>query len=307
MPNPTWASIIQNDEEVQGDIVFLPQPQTIQKGAGIFETITYKKQEDDSGGVKYFRATECSRTITVRRRISKRAKQREGIAKFGECLGQKVHEPERGITDVCPEPVLFEWEHEKIDDDEEDENIFSAIMKRSAQETLLSEIIPEHLRQDKSQEKKPRRMADRYGRRYGSRADTTEMEDTPTIRLLDIPTNTQFHDLLDLVRVFHSLKIKLPRDQDYPDGSRNRGFAFITFSSHEDAERAKDALDGHAYGTNILHAEWSRNYANFMKATPEVQQQVRSSSSGFGGGPGLGSRRGGRPRFTNSKKGENPV
>jgi len=114
------------------------------------------------------------------------------------------------------------------------------------------------------------RMADRYGRRYGSRADTTEMENTPTIRLLDIPTDTQFHDLLDLVRDFHSLKIRLPRDQDYPDGrSRNRGFAFITFSSHEDAERAKYVLDGHAYGTNILHAEWSRKYANFMKASPE--------------------------------------
>ena len=114
-------------------------------------------------------------------------------------------------------------------------------------------------------------MADRYGRRYRSRADTTEMEDTPTIRLLDIPTNTQFHDLLDLVRVFHSLKIKLPRDQDYPDGSRNRGFAFITFSSHEDAERAKDALDGHAYGTNILHAEWSRKYASLIEISAEVK------------------------------------
>lgn len=304
MPNPTWASIIQNDEEVQGDIVFLPQPQTVQKGAGIFETITYAKKEDESGNVKYYRATECSRTITVRRRISKRAKQREGIPKFGECLNQKIGEAERGITDVCPEPVLFEWEHEKVEDDEEDDTIFASIMKRSQQETLLQEIIPEHLRQDKSEQKKVRRPADRYGR-YGRRADTTEMEDTPTIRLLDIPTNTQFHDLLDLVRVFHSLKIKLPRDQDYPDGSRNRGFAFITFSSHEDAERAKNALDGHAYGTNILHAEWSRNYANFMKASAEVQASVRASSSGFGGG--IGSRRGGRPRFTNSKKGENAV
>lgn len=298
MPNPTWASIIQNEEEVQGDIVFLPQPQTIQKGAGIFETILYKKEEDEiTGSVKYLKATECSRTITVRRRISKLAKKRENVPKFGECFNQKVGETERGITDVCPEPVLFEWEHEKVDDDDDEVDVFSQFIKRPQQEILLSEIIPVHLRQDKSETAKPKRMADRYGR-YGRRPDTTEMEDTPTIRLLDIPTNTQFHDLLDLVRVFHSLKIKLPRDHDYSDGSRNRGFAFITFSSHVDAERAKEALHGHAYGTNILHAEWSRNYANYMKAAPEVQAAHSSSGmGGFGGG-----RPRGRPRFTNSKK-----
>lgn len=300
MPNPTWASIIQNDEEVQGDIVFLPQPQTVQTGPGIFQTTTYTRKEDESGAVKYFKATECSRTITVRKRISKRAKLREGIDKFGECLGQKVGEPERGITDICPEPVLFEWEHEKVEDDDDDDNPLIGLMKRSQQEELMIDIIPAHLRTDKTEKKQVRRDRE-LGRGRGRRADTTEMEDTPTIRLLDIPRNTTFHDLLDLVRVFHSLKIKLPRDRDVPDGSMNRGFAFITFSSHEDAERAKNALDGHAYGTNILHAEWSQNYENFMNAPPEVQAQARTSSSGFGG-PSLGSRRGGRPRFTNSKK-----
>jgi len=307
MPNPTWASIIQNDEDVQGDIVFLPQPKTVEKGAGIFETITYKKVEDDSGGVKYYRATECSRTITVKRRISKIAKLREGIPKFGECQGQKVGETERGITDVCPEPVLFEWEHEKADDDDdEDENVFASLMKnRSEQEELISQIIPDHLRVDKNDVKKVRRSGFRTRR---ERADTTEMEDTPTIRLLDIPRLTTFHDLLDLCRSFRSSKIKLPRDHDYPDGTHNRGFAFITFNSHDDAEHAKNTLNGHAYGTNILHAEWSRNYKNFMDASPEVQASVRmSGSGGFGGGPGIGSRRGGRPRFTNSKKNESAV
>merc|ERR1719483_833561 len=82
------------------------------------------------------------------------------------------------------------------------------------------------------------------------------------IWLSNIPKDKQFHDLLNLVKFdlkLSSLNIKLPQDRDYPDGSRNRGFAFIKFPSHEDAVRAKNALDGYAFG-NILSAEWAQNY-----------------------------------------------
>jgi len=115
-----------------------------------------------------------------------------------------------------------------------------------------------------------------FGTKF-ERADTTEMEDTPTIRLLDIPRLTTFHELLDLCRSFRSSKIKLPRDLDYPKGSRNRGFAFIKFNSHADAEYAKNTLNGHAYGTNILHAEWSRKYKNYMDTSPEVEEKYEQN------------------------------
>lgn len=299
MPNPTWASIIQNDEEV--DQVILPRPSVIQKGAGITETISYKSEEDPATGrTKYYKATECSRTITVRRRISKAALRRQGLEKFGECNGQKSGELERGITEQCREPVLFEWEHERQEDDEDEDNVFARIVNRSQQETLLSEIIPDFMRQEKTESQKKRRpISSRFGRRL---PNVTEMEDTPTIRLLDIPRNTTFQDLLDLVKGFHSRRIKLPRDHECPD-HKNRGFAFITFDSHDAAERAKKALNGHPYGTNILHAEWSRNYANYMNADAETKRKVAGSGdSMFGGG-----RPGGRPRFTNSKKQVKPT
>jgi len=302
MPNPTWASIIQNDEEV--DQIILPRPTVIQKGAGITETISYKSEEDPkSGRTKYFKATECSRTITVRRRISKAAVRRQGIEKFGDCKGQKTGELERGISEQCREPVLFEWEHERQLDDEEEDNVFARIVNRSIQDELISQIIPDALRvPEKDQSQKKRRPMSRYAR-GGKMPNVTEMEDTPTIRLLDIPRNTTFQDLLDLVKGFHSRRIKLPRDHECPD-HKNRGFAFITFDTHEAAERAKTALNGHPYGTNILHAEWSRNYANYMNADPETKRKVAGSGdSMFGGGrPG-----GGRPRFTNSKKRPTPV
>lgn len=227
------------------------------------------------------------------------------MEKFGDCNGQKPGELERGITEQCREPVIFEWEHEKQDDDEEEDNVFARMMNRSQQETLLQEIIPEFLRKEQQEPKKIRRtIGGRYSRGGRGPPDVTEMEDTPTIRLLDIPTNTTFQDLLDLVKGFHSRRIKLPRDHDQPD-NRNRGFAFITFDSHKDAERAKHTLNGHAYGTNILHAEWSRNYANFMKADEETKRKVAGSGDGY---RSFGSSRpAGRPRFTNSKKNSTAV
>lgn len=127
------------------------------------------------------------------------------------------------------------------------------------------------------------------------------MESTPTIRILDIPTNTTFQDLLQLVSIFHSKRIKLPRDQE--GQAENRGFAFVTFDSHDDALRAKETLNKHAYGTNILHAEWSRNYLNYLNASEEEKRALdaREGTNSYGGGRDFGRRRGPQKFFDSSK------
>lgn len=117
---------------------------------------------------------------------------------------------------------------------------------------------------------------------------------------MDIPRSTSFEDLRALVNGFHSKRIKLPRDQ--ADQDQNRGFAFVTFATHQDAKRAKETLHGHAYGTNILHCEWSRNYLNYLNANPEIKAALEKGESMYSIGrssAGPGSR---RPKFINSKK-----
>merc|ERR1719361_2045633 len=125
-------------------------------------------------------------------------------------------------------------------------------------DSLIRDIIPPHLI-EKTQKKRTTAV-----RRAAPEATIGPMEDTPTIRILDIPTNATFHDLLDLVRPFNNKRANLPRD---PEGfNNNRGVAYVSFHTHEDALVAKNSLNGHPYGNLILRTEWSRNYANWMNA-----------------------------------------
>jgi len=291
---PSWVNIVENEEEREGEgFIILPQPKVTKKPGGIKETVSFK--EKDGGG--FVKVIESTRTIKAKRRVSRKAKSRRRIPKFGVCQGQPLNTPERGVTAQSIDPVLFEWEHERQPDDEEDENrVLARMLQKSEQEQLVQDIVPEHIyKESMITKQRPKTRA------YDShkRGHQNQIENTPTIRILDLPTTTQFSDLLNLVSMFHSRKIKLPRDQDREN--HNRGFAFVTFDSHNDALRAMKSLNGHAYGTNILHAEWSRNYKNYLEANPEERQLI-DAREGMGG---FAPRRGaGRPRFTNSKKGK---
>lgn len=282
MEGPRWADICDNEDQ---PVVIMP-PTTEKIENGIKTTTYYKEKVDENTGqTTYVKVVECSRLLLVRRRISRKAKLRRGIPKFGVCEG-KPPGPERGISVQSPDPILFEWEHERKDDDEEEEVSLLKMLKKNEQDALIQDIIPEHILKGESQG--PKKKANKSLSHMDRRND--EFEDTPTIRILDIPRQTTFADLRELVRRFHSQRIKLPRDQN--SENENRGFAFVTFDSHSDAEKAKDALNGHAYGTNILHCEWSRNYVNYLNANPAIKERM---SSGL-------VRRAGRPRFMNSKK-----
>lgn len=46
--------------------------------------------------------------------------------------------------------------------------------------------------------------------------------------------------------------------KDHETG-RCRGYAFVSFHSADDAQKAIDRLKGHPYGNLILHAEWSKS------------------------------------------------
>jgi len=267
MNQQSWADICDNDI----DTVLLPPP--IEKiENGIKTTIFFRTEDQEDGSKKYFKVTETSRIINVQKRTSKKAKTRRGIPKFGDCEGVPPG-AEKGITVRSRELVEFEWENDNQDDGPEEEDVINDIFRnqRTEQDNLIKKLVPEHMRvnEKKAETRKvlPRGRGDR-------RRISTDIEDTPTIRISDLPRTTTFHDLLELVQGFRSSRIKLPRD---PTGEHeNRGFAFVAFNTHEHAERAKNAINNHPYGTNILHCEWSRNYLNYLDQNPiEKRKQQR--------------------------------
>lgn len=82
-----------------------------------------------------------------------------------------------------------------------------------------------------------------------------QRDQTNTIRmtnLSDIVTEADVRDLCG--RIGPVARVYMARDQVT---GRCRGFAFVTFHSFADAEKAVTRLNGHLYGNVVLHAEWA--------------------------------------------------
>jgi len=282
----SWAKIANNENSGE-EVIILPAP--TESVHGNIKTVTQFRQEtDEKGETKYYRVVDCYEMVPVRKRISKNAILRRNLPKFGRCADVGPG-PEKGITTPCPDFIPIEWVGDGEEDEEENDNPMADLFKKSETQTLFESFLPKHLvDQTKKQAAGTKKLAPNpFGpRKFRS---TEEMEDTPTIRILDIPRSATFQDLLTLVSGFRSKRIKLPRDQMNTD--HNRGFAFVTFDEYRDAKVAKNTLHGHAYGTNILHCEWSRNYLNYLKANPGVQKKLET-----------GNTRSTRRRFINSSR-----
>jgi len=272
------------------DMVILPPvEEEFDKETGIKHRVEWVQREDEkTKKIKYVKITRKSRFNMVRRRVSKASLVRKDLPRFGAVLAGKG--AEKGITMVSQVDIQFEWEHDKKEEEDEDSGI-RKMLGGEKQDALLAEIMPTWLKQQENAEKKG--TLKKYVPKFSTMNANpmhSQQEENPTIRILDLPRNATFNDIRSLVYPFHSKKVSLPKDSrgeqneagDYP----NRGFAFAQFASRADGEKAKKALDGHAYGTNIIHVEWSRNYLNYLKEHP----------------PGSAIRRSGRTRYFNSAK-----
>lgn len=81
-------------------------------------------------------------------------------------------------------------------------------------------------------------------------------DQTNTIRLTnlsDIVTDADIRDLCS--RIGPVARAYMAKDQVT---GRCRGFAYVTFHSYADAEKAVSRLNGHLYGNVVLHAEWAQ-------------------------------------------------
>lgn len=80
--------------------------------------------------------------------------------------------------------------------------------------------------------------------------------DEATVRVTNLPEETQEQDLRDLFTPFGSLsRVYLAKDKT---SNTSKGFAFITFNDKKDAQKAIECVSGFGYDHLILKVEWAK-------------------------------------------------
>ncbi|GMH56031.1 hypothetical protein TrLO_g7674 [Triparma laevis f. longispina] len=94
--------------------------------------------------------------------------------------------------------------------------------------------------------------------------------DANTIRCTNISEETTEKDLQELFKDFGRIsRVYLAKDRET---MQSRGFAFISFVHHADAQNAMDALQGYGYDHLILKLEWARPSGGKGDAGTETTQ-----------------------------------
>lgn len=100
-------------------------------------------------------------------------------------------------------------------------------------------------------------------KRGGNASTVPELKrrnDENAVRVGNLSEDTCEADLLELFRPFGQvLRAHVVKDHKT---NVSRGFGFVNFANHEDAQRAIAKLDGYGYDNLILHVEWSAPRSN---------------------------------------------
>ncbi|KAG0225083.1 translation initiation factor eIF3 subunit g [Actinomortierella wolfii] len=84
-------------------------------------------------------------------------------------------------------------------------------------------------------------------------------DEQPTLRVTNLSEDVTEPDVYELFNRFgHISRVFLARDRET---NVCKGFAFVSFTMREDAQRALEAIDGRGYDNLILHVEWAKSSA----------------------------------------------
>jgi len=102
------------------------------------------------------------------------------------------------------------------------------------------------------------RPSTRGGNYAGRSADMRK--DEATVRVTNLPEETQEQDLRDLFTPFGPVsRVFLAKDKT---NNTSKGFAFITFNEKKDAQKAIECVSGFGYDHLILKVEWANKPQN---------------------------------------------
>ncbi len=81
-------------------------------------------------------------------------------------------------------------------------------------------------------------------------------DDLPTLRVTNLADDVEDDDLRELFSHFgRVIRVYVGRDRETGE---SRGFAFVSMSSREEADRARQRVDGMGYANLILSVQWSQ-------------------------------------------------
>jgi len=84
-------------------------------------------------------------------------------------------------------------------------------------------------------------------------------DEQPTLRVTNLSEDVTEADVSELFKRFgHISRVFLARDRET---GACKGFAFVSFTMREDAQRAQEAVDGRGYDNLILRVEWAKSSA----------------------------------------------
>jgi len=82
-----------------------------------------------------------------------------------------------------------------------------------------------------------------------------DFADEATVRVTNLPEETQEQDLRDLFNPFgHVNRVYLAKDKVT---NTSKGFGFVTFTDKKDAQKAIECASGFGYDHLILKVEWA--------------------------------------------------
>jgi translation initiation factor 3 subunit G len=260
------------------------------------EEKTFSTQPDENGIkiVTTFRTNEDGRKVKITRkvkvttktvRINKNVARRRKWAKFGRCA-EVGPGPEPNVTYVSPDTIPLNLKPRKREEEEPTQEFQSKLEKldkvvvcRHCQGTdHYSMKCPK--RKDIEVQGVPSANVGRGGGRGGpglqqaggkyvpihlreggrgrGRGGGMMMgrDDSATIRVTNISEDTNEDDLRDLFRPYgRTTRIYLAKDKFT---HKSRGFAFISYTTRAEAQRAILALNDKGYDNLILHVEFAQ-------------------------------------------------
>jgi len=253
---------------------------------GIKVVTEYRTQEDGTK-VKHVRKIKVTKII---KQVNRNVKTRRAWAKFGDCAGKTG--PEDNVTYLSGEVYKLDLRPRKREDVKDiepspfkpaDDNgirgdsivqcrncgKFGHWTLRCPDRRKIGLPEQETFNEDTPETPTPASSSG-AGNKYvppnlrpGASRDAAaggrsrfDRDDANTLKVTNLSEDTTEDDIRELFRNFgHTTRVYLARDRV---SGESRGFAFVTYQTRQDAERAVAGLNGHGYDSLILHVEFAK-------------------------------------------------
>jgi translation initiation factor 3 subunit G len=284
-----WGDIDENDDGKSlpsGDAIrLLSKPDS----KGVYTETSYYQNADG----KKVKVTRKFKQKKVKKRVNVNALERRKWEKFGDCKGLPAGS-EQNVTYESFETITLDMRPKKRDEQVDDDPMnkldqsSSIVVCRVCGETghwtlkcpkrKTFKPIGQDAEDDSSKDGPstnskgayiPLHLRKNASSKYGI---SQERDMGSTIRVTNLSEDTSEHDLANLFRRFgRTQRIFLAKDRQT---GLSRGFAFVTFVSRRDAEKAIAALHGHGFDNLILHVEWAKPREDSKETTGDKTRKI---------------------------------